>query len=105
MKRIDVAAVIDNRSLGWFQIRIIVLCFLVQFLDGFDTQAVAYVAPALGRAWHLGRGALGPVMGAGIVGILLGSLLIGPLADRFGRKKMMLYALFVMALFCLMTAR
>ena len=102
---IDVAEIIDQQRIGWFQLRIIVLCGLVQFLDGFDTQAIAYVGPTLTRAWHLDRGALGPVFGAGILGILLGSLLIGPLADWLGRKKLMIVALVIISAFSLLTAR
>jgi AAHS family 4-hydroxybenzoate transporter-like MFS transporter len=101
---IDVAEVIDRQKMGRFQIRVIVLCALMQFLDGFDTQAIAYVAPALKRAWNLGQASLGPVFGAGVAGIFIGSLLIGPLADRFGRKKLMILAVALFGVFTLLTA-
>jgi AAHS family 4-hydroxybenzoate transporter-like MFS transporter len=102
---IDVAEMIDRQKIGNVQIRIILLCGLVQFLDGFDTQAIAYVAPTLSQAWGLDRSALGPVFGAGIAGILLGSLLIGPLADRFGRKTLMIVAVALFGILTLLTAR
>jgi MFS transporter, AAHS family, 4-hydroxybenzoate transporter len=102
---IDVAEIIDRQKIGKVQIRVIALCALVQFLDGFDTQAIAYVAPMLTKAWGLDRSALGPVFGAGIAGILFGGLLVGPLADRFGRKRLMIAAVALFGVLTLMTAR
>jgi AAHS family 4-hydroxybenzoate transporter-like MFS transporter len=104
IETVDVGAIIDRQKMGWFQIRVIVLCALMQFLDGFDTQAIAYVAPALKHAWHLGQASLGPVFGSGVAGVLVGSMLIGPLADRFGRKAMMILAVAVFGIFTLLTA-
>jgi AAHS family 4-hydroxybenzoate transporter-like MFS transporter len=104
IKTIDVAEIIDRQKMGAFQIRVIILCALLQFLDGFDTQSIAYVAPALARAWGFDRAALGPVFGAGIAGILIGGLSIGPLADRFGRKKPMIIAVALFGIFTLLTA-
>jgi MFS transporter, AAHS family, 4-hydroxybenzoate transporter len=84
---VDVAQILDEQRTSWTHIRIVVLCFLMLFLDGIDNLGMAYVAPALSQAWHLGRGALGPVFTAGVAGNAIGALLIGPLADRFGRKS------------------
>jgi MFS transporter, AAHS family, 4-hydroxybenzoate transporter len=72
-------------------------------VDGFDNQAIAYVAPALAQDWHLGRAALGPVFGIGAFGTLVGSLSMGPLGDRFGRRTLMLGALLLVALFSFLT--
>jgi AAHS family 4-hydroxybenzoate transporter-like MFS transporter len=104
IETVDVGAIIDRQKMKGFQIRVIVLCALMQFLDGFDTQAIAYVAPALKHAWHLGQASLGPVFGSGVAGVLVGSMLIGPLADRFGRKAMMILAVAVFGIFTLLTA-
>ena len=62
--RIDVADFIDDVPVGGFQIRLLLTCAAVLFLDGFDTQAIGYVAPVLAREWSLTKGALGPVFSA-----------------------------------------
>ena len=66
---INVARFIDERPLSKFQLRTIILCALVVGLDGFDAQALGFVAPALSKDWHLQSGALGPVFGASLFGI------------------------------------
>ncbi|HEX9466245.1 MAG TPA: MFS transporter [Alphaproteobacteria bacterium] len=90
MAAIDVAAIIDEQRISVFQGRIVLMAWLTLFLDGIDNQAIAYVAPALSASWHLERGALGPVFAAGVVGVALGALIIGPLADRYGRKRVLI---------------
>src|ERR1700709_1813871 len=87
---VDVAGFIDQQPVGGFQIRLLLTCAAVLFLDGFDTQAIGYVAPALAKEWGLTKGALGPVFSAGLFGLMIGALLFGPLADRIGRKKIII---------------
>ena len=84
---VDVAAFIDAQPVGAFQVKLLLTCATVLFLDGFDTTAIGYVAPALAKEWHIGKEALGPVFSAGLFGLMIGALLFGPLADRIGRKK------------------
>src|SRR5207237_5886819 len=89
-KTVDVSELIGSRSFGAFQLRIVVLCGMVQFLDGFDTQALGYAGPALRAAWHIPPQALGSVFAFGAFGTGLGSIVLGPLADIFGRRKVMI---------------
>src|SRR5436190_15500971 len=87
---VDVAGFIDQQPVGRFQIRLLLTCAAVLFLDGFDTQAIGYVAPALIGEWHLTKATLGPVFSAGLFGLMIGALLFGTLADRIGRKKIII---------------
>src|SRR4051795_808074 len=87
---VDVAGYIDQQPVGAFQVKLLLACAAVLFLDGFDTQAIGYVAPALAKEWGLSKSALGPVFSAGLFGLMIGALLFGPLADRIGRKKIII---------------
>src|SRR5439155_5738265 len=101
---IDVAEFIDQQPVGGFQIRLLLTCAAVLFLDGFDTQAIGYVAPALAKDWGLTKGALGPVFSAGLFGLMIGALLFGPLADRIGRKKIIILSTLAFGIGALVTA-
>jgi AAHS family 4-hydroxybenzoate transporter-like MFS transporter len=87
---IDVAKVIDDRKVGALQVRTFVLCLLVLFADGFDVQGITYVAPAIGQAWGLTRGAFTAAFAAGLFGVMLGAILLAPLADRVGRRRLII---------------
>jgi AAHS family 4-hydroxybenzoate transporter-like MFS transporter len=102
-KPVDVAEIIGKQPFGPFHVRIIVLCLLIQFLDGFDTQALAYAAPALRDAWGLGPRDLGPVFSWGAVGSGIGSICMGLMADMFGRKKIMIASVALFGLLSLCT--
>jgi AAHS family 4-hydroxybenzoate transporter-like MFS transporter len=84
---IDVPDHIDRHPVGAFQLRVLLVCAAVLFIDGFDTQAIGYVAPALAQEWKLARSALGPVFSAGLLGLMIGALIFGTIADRIGRKR------------------
>jgi AAHS family 4-hydroxybenzoate transporter-like MFS transporter len=101
---IDVSALIEERPVGGFQWRTLFVCVSVLFMDGYDTQAIGYVAPALVQAWHLDRAALAPVFALGLVGMMLGGLFFGPLADRFGRKQFIVLCAAAFGVFSLATA-
>jgi AAHS family 4-hydroxybenzoate transporter-like MFS transporter len=82
-------------------LRITLVCFAVSMIDGFDTLMLSFVAPLLARSLQIDHATLGRVFGAGFIGTVLGSLIVGPLADRFGRRPMLLLALGVTGVFTL----
>ncbi|MNZ57224.1 4-hydroxybenzoate transporter PcaK [compost metagenome] len=90
--------VIDSSPLSALQIRVLLLCFLVVVLDGFDTAAIGYIAPELIREWGIEHSQLAPAFAAGLFGMLVGSVGFGPVADRYGRKLVLLISLLIVSL-------
>ena len=87
---LDISHVVDHARLGPFHLQITLLCVLGLLLDGFDTQAVSYTGPAITRDWHIASALLGPVFGANNFGVLVGSLVLPMLADRIGRRPVLI---------------
>ena len=87
---LDVQAFIDAQRLSGVQKRLLVLCFLVVAIDGFDTAIIGFIAPALRAEWGLAVQQLGPLFAAGLFGLMVGAFAVGPLADRYGRKTMLM---------------
>jgi AAHS family 4-hydroxybenzoate transporter-like MFS transporter len=102
---IDIPALVDANKLGRFQIWILILVGLTVVMDGFDVQAMGFVAPAIIQEWGVGRASLGPVFGAGLFGMLIGSLTLSVLADKIGRRPVLIGSSLFFAICMLVTAR
>lgn len=94
-RQVDVQAWLDSRPLGAYQWVVFFLCFLIVLLDGFDTAAIGYVAPSLIQEWGVSKPALAPVLSAALFGLAAGALSSGPLADRFGRKRVLVLSVLI----------
>src|SRR5690554_4293745 len=101
---VEVTSYIDERGVSGFQVFVFALSALIVFLDGFDAQVIGFVAPAIVAEWSVPPGGMGPVFSAGLFGLMLGALLIAPLADRLGRRPIILVSLGVVGVFSLATA-
>lgn len=83
---------IDDNPLSRFQIVIFILCGCVAFLDGLDSQSIAIAAPFIVDALGLQKAQLGVVFSSGLLGGVLSALALGALADRIGRKRVLVGA-------------
>src|ERR1700676_114370 len=99
----DVPTFINSRRVGAVQWVVIVLCALVMFLDGFDTQAISYMAPLIAKEWGLPRELLGPIFSSALTGLMVGYLLLSPLSDRFGHRRLILISTIAFGLLTLVT--
>lgn len=88
-RALDVQQFIDDNKFSRFQWLVFAVSFLVILLDGFDTAAIGYIAPSLLKEWGIAKPQLAPVLSAALAGLAVGAVLIGPFADRFGRKYLL----------------
>lgn len=100
---VDIPSVIDNNKLSRSQLWILIMLGIIVLLDGFDVQAMGYVAPAIIGEWGSSKAELGPVFGAGLFGMLVGSLTLSVLADKVGRRPVLIWATVFFALCMLVT--
>jgi len=102
--RMEVQDFIDSVPVSKLQKIIIILCFVVAALDGFDIAAVGFIAPALIAQWSLTPADLAPLFLSGVFGLMLGSFVFGPLADKFGRKKIIIWSVVIFSIGTLISA-
>jgi benzoate transport len=88
-----IRGLISGLGMSPLQLRVIALCIAINMLDGFDILAMAYTAPAIAGEWRLDPERLGLLFSLGLGGMMAGSILLAPLADRFGRRPLILACL------------
>jgi MFS transporter, AAHS family, 4-hydroxybenzoate transporter len=100
---LKISDILDERPVSSLQCRVFVLCSLVALMDGFDTQAIGYVAPLLAAAVHTPISAFGLVFSAALAGAAAGAFLFGPVADRVGRRRPLIGACLFFSVFSIAT--
>lgn len=101
---LDVRQLIDQQPIGRYQKWVVFLGFLIIALDGLDVAIIGFIAPQLKSDWGLDAQSLGPVLSAALIGLALGALIAGPLADRYGRKAVLLCSVLLFGLWTLVSA-
>jgi AAHS family 4-hydroxybenzoate transporter-like MFS transporter len=102
--RIDIEPLIDEAPIGSLQVRVLLLCALAAYLDGFDVSAMASATPSVAKEWHVVPGALSLIVTAAVMGIAVSSLLVSPLGDYFGRRAVLLASFALVGLATLMAS-
>jgi AAHS family 4-hydroxybenzoate transporter-like MFS transporter len=101
---INISELLGNSTIGPLHIRVFVLTMASLIMDGFDVQAMSYVAPAVVADWGIGRDALRYVFPAANAGVLVGSLVFSVVADKIGRRPVLVGATLFFAVMSLATA-
>ena len=101
---IHIDELLDSNPIGGLQWRVVVLCFVLAVVDGFDAQIIAYVAPLIADQFALSPEVMGQLYSSALLGLMAGALIGSPVADRIGRKPVILVSAAVMGVFALLTA-
>lgn len=96
---VDIGTVIEREQTRGFGVLLIIAMAVMMMTEGYDLAAMAFAAPALGRAWHLEHGVLGPVFGAFVFGTMIGAFALGYLGDVLGRKRVIILGSLILAVF------
>jgi AAHS family 4-hydroxybenzoate transporter-like MFS transporter len=101
---VNVQAFIDAHPFSRYQWLVLLLCFLIVAVDGFDVAAVGFVVPSITKEWGVSNLALAPALSAALFGSVLGALGAGPLADQIGRKRVLVGSVLLFGLLTAATA-
>ena len=66
------------------------LCAATMFTEGYDAQFMGSVVPGIATEWGVPAGTLWPTLSAGLFGLMLGAFFIAPLADNYGRRRVII---------------
>ena len=102
---LDVRQHINSRKMSGYQWLLLILCFLIVTTDGMDVAIMGFLAPGITKEWGISKAAFGAVMSAAPIGLAIGALLIGPLSDRFGRKRLLMVAVAWFGLFSVLCSQ
>lgn len=94
----DIKRLIDEAPMSRAQLTAIILCVLLNALDGFDVLAISFASPGIAAEWGVDRAALGVVLSMELIGMAVGSFLLGMMADRVGRRPTTLLCLIIMTI-------
>ncbi|MGH8138089.1 MAG: MFS transporter [Steroidobacteraceae bacterium] len=92
----DPRETLSSAPMSALQILAVAVTFGLTALDGFDVLSVSFAAPGIATEWGIDRAALGVVLSMELIGMAIGSILLGGVADRIGRRPTMLGCLILM---------
>lgn len=92
MSRFDIEQFVDRQPIGRTQIAVLLVCGLVCFIDGFDIFMVGKIAPAIAEGFGEPPEAMAFLFVCQQIGLAAGAFLVSPLADRFGRRRMLMWS-------------
>ncbi len=95
---INLAEAIDGQRISRFQYLVFFLCLLCLMADGFDAQALGYVVPAMSKQWGVEPGLFKHAFSVGLLGMAIGALALGSLADYVGRRRIILLCALVVGI-------
>lgn len=99
----SVSKIMDQSEISQVQLVAIFICISLNALDGFDVLAISFASPGIFSEWGIDRAALGVVLAMELIGMAIGSVILGGMADKYGRKPTIQFCLLLMS-FGMLTA-
>ena len=103
-RTIDVARLIEERPLGPFNYKLIVISWLITVFDGFDQMMISFTAPYMRDEFGLSKPEIGWLVSVGLAGMMAGGFLFSWLADRIGRRPTIVATAYAFGVLTLATA-
>jgi MFS transporter, AAHS family, 4-hydroxybenzoate transporter len=103
-RQIQVESILDGPKLKPLQLLVFTFCALVALLDGMDSQSIGVAAPVMLADLHVTKAQFTQALSAGLLGATIGALAFGSIADRLGRKPVLISATTLFGIFTLLTA-
>lgn len=100
----DIVARLERLPTSWWQVKARIIVGVATFFDAFDALAIASILPVIAPLWKLTPQEIGFMISAGFVGQLLGALLFGFVAERYGRMTAMIWSIALFAVMSLVCA-
>ncbi len=88
--------ILDRSHMSGLQVAAVAICVFLNALDGFDILSISFASPGIASEWSINPAALGVVLGMELFGMAIGSIALGGMADRFGRRPTILFCLLLM---------
>lgn len=93
----DPRDIMEQSPMTTAQVIVVALTVLLNAMDGFDVLSIAFASPGISKEWGIDRAALGIVLSMELIGMAIGSVLLGGVADKIGRRSTLMGCLLVMA--------
>lgn len=101
---INIKSLINDNPMSRFQIIAIFICLLINMLDGFDVLVMAFTASSISDEWQLSGKSLGILFSSGLFGMAIGAMFLGPLADKYGRRALIIACLAIITIGMLLSS-
>ena len=100
----NIQTFLNEHQFSKLQLSVFIFTFFIAFFDGYDTAVIGYIAPSLLAEWGIEKSHLAPVLSAALLGLAIGAITFGPIADRFGRKKVLILSVMIFSIGTLISA-
>lgn len=94
----------DHAKLGKFHLALVLLSGACWALVAYGVTIIGFLLPSLRQEWQVSTSLLGVIAGSGLLGMFIGSIIGGTLADRIGRRRTLVWALFISGIFFLVSS-